>query len=78
MLLNFILDGNIWVKFTHFNIKDSRNISNVICKTLDLSSNHLSESIPNLTNFSSLKELVLYDNQWSGTVLESIGHVYAR
>ncbi|XP_050144134.1 receptor-like protein EIX2 isoform X2 [Malus sylvestris] len=44
-------------------------------KTLDLSSNHLSGSIPNLTNFSSLQELVLYDNQLSGTVPESIGHM---
>ncbi|CAN6568160.1 unnamed protein product [Malus baccata var. baccata] len=44
-------------------------------ETLDLSRNHLSGSIPNLTNFSSLKELVLYDNQLSGTVPESIGHM---
>ncbi|XP_048421903.1 receptor-like protein EIX1 [Pyrus x bretschneideri] len=44
-------------------------------KTLYLSSNHLSGSIPNLTNFSSLQELSLYGNQLSGTVPESIGHM---
>ncbi|CAN6710993.1 unnamed protein product [Malus baccata var. baccata] len=44
-------------------------------ETLDLSRNHLSGSIPNLTNFSSLKKLVLYDNQLTGTVPESIGHM---
>ncbi|KAB2597721.1 LRR receptor-like serine/threonine-protein kinase GSO2 [Pyrus ussuriensis x Pyrus communis] len=44
-------------------------------KTLGLSSNHLSGSIPNLTNFSSLQELYLDDNQLSGTVPESIGHM---
>ncbi|XP_017179879.2 receptor-like protein EIX1 [Malus domestica] len=44
-------------------------------ETLDLSRNHLSGSIPNLTNFSSLKELVLSDNQLSGTVPESFGHM---
>ncbi|XP_070681846.1 receptor-like protein EIX1 [Malus domestica] len=44
-------------------------------ETLSLSKNHLSGSIPNLTNFSSLKELSLDDNQLSGTILESIGHM---
>ncbi|XP_068316510.1 receptor-like protein EIX2 [Pyrus communis] len=42
---------------------------------LVLSSNHLSGSIPNLTNFSSLQALYLDDNQLSGTVPESIGHM---
>lgn len=39
---------------------------------MDLSNNHLSGSIPILTNFSSLKSLRLYKNQLSGTIPESI------
>ncbi|KAB2627303.1 LRR receptor-like serine/threonine-protein kinase ERL1 [Pyrus ussuriensis x Pyrus communis] len=42
---------------------------------LSLSSNHLSGSIPNLTKYSSLKELLLYYNQLSGTIPESIGQM---
>ncbi|XP_050154479.1 receptor-like protein EIX2 isoform X2 [Malus sylvestris] len=42
---------------------------------LDLSDNLLSGSIPNVTNFSSLKELSLSRNQLSGTVPESIGQM---
>ncbi|XP_008341164.4 receptor-like protein EIX2 [Malus domestica] len=44
-------------------------------ETLSLSNNSLSESIPNLKNFSSLKKLDLYDNQLSGTIPENIGHM---
>ncbi|CAN6566103.1 unnamed protein product [Malus baccata var. baccata] len=42
---------------------------------LDLSDNLLSGSIPNVTNFSSLKELSLSRNQLSGTIPESIGQM---
>ncbi|KAB2597663.1 leucine-rich repeat receptor-like protein kinase [Pyrus ussuriensis x Pyrus communis] len=42
---------------------------------LYLSDNHLSGSIPNLTNFSSLKALSLSRNQLSGTIPESIGQL---
>ncbi|RXI08609.1 hypothetical protein DVH24_022753 [Malus domestica] len=44
-------------------------------ETLRLSYNHLSGSIPNLTNFSSLKGLDLYENQLKGTIPESIGQM---
>ncbi|XP_048421021.1 receptor-like protein EIX1 isoform X2 [Pyrus x bretschneideri] len=44
-------------------------------KILDLSSNHLSGSIPNLTNFSLLKALILSENQLSGTIPEIIGQM---
>ncbi|CAN6566407.1 unnamed protein product [Malus baccata var. baccata] len=44
-------------------------------ETLILSDNHLSGSIPNLTNFSLLKNLYLSENQLSGTIPESIGHM---
>ncbi|XP_068328669.1 receptor-like protein EIX2 [Pyrus communis] len=42
---------------------------------LYLSDNLLSGSIPNVTNFSSLKELLLSRNQLSGTIPESIGQM---
>ncbi|XP_048422019.1 receptor-like protein EIX2 [Pyrus x bretschneideri] len=44
-------------------------------ETLYLSNNHLSGSIPDLTNFSSLKLLILSTNQLSGTIPESIGQL---
>ncbi|XP_068314930.1 receptor-like protein EIX2 [Pyrus communis] len=44
-------------------------------ESLILSNNHLSGSIPDLTNFSSLKLLFLLGNQLSGTIPESIGHL---
>ncbi|XP_018505403.2 receptor-like protein EIX2 [Pyrus x bretschneideri] len=44
-------------------------------ETLALTNTYLSGSIPNLTNFSSLKYLDLYANQLSGTIPESIGHM---
>nr|XP_028948122.1 receptor-like protein EIX1 [Malus domestica] len=44
-------------------------------ESLYLSDNHLSGSIPNLTNFSSLKSLSLYGNQLNGTIPESIGQL---
>ncbi|XP_048422098.1 receptor-like protein EIX1 [Pyrus x bretschneideri] len=44
-------------------------------ETLYLTNNHLSGSIPNLTNFSLLKELDLSLNHVSGTIPESVGHM---
>ncbi|CAN6568099.1 unnamed protein product [Malus baccata var. baccata] len=44
-------------------------------ESLYLPNNHLSGSIPDLTNFSSLKVLSLYGNQLSGTIPESIGQL---
>ncbi|TQD86322.1 hypothetical protein C1H46_028153 [Malus baccata] len=44
-------------------------------ESLCLSYNHLSGSIPNLTNFSSLKSLSLYGNQLNGTIPGSIGQL---
>ncbi|XP_068315377.1 receptor-like protein EIX2 [Pyrus communis] len=44
-------------------------------ESLYLYNNHLSGSIPDLTNFSSLKHLSLFRNQLSGTIPESIGQL---
>ncbi|XP_068314673.1 receptor-like protein EIX1 [Pyrus communis] len=44
-------------------------------ESLYLYNNHLSGSIPDLTNFSSLKRLSLTRNQLSGTIPESIGQL---
>ena len=53
----------------------SSRCKNYSLEYLDLSWNRITGSLPNLTLFSSLKELLLYLNQFSGTVPESIGRL---
>ena len=55
------------------NIESFSTCTRYSLEVLDFTSNHIMGPFPNLSLFSSLKELSLFSNQFNGTVPESIG-----
>lgn len=57
------------------NIESFSTCTRYSLKVLDFTSNQIMGPFPNLSLFSSLKDLSLFSNQFNGTVPESIGQL---